>query len=105
MLNVQVFRSGEALQLSASIGRVMLSGPVIARYSSVWRAWLLICTQENVAGSSSFCTCMAILNVPPACLGVRILRHERHRAFGEGRGRQSDERVSGGGGSAEQRGD
>ena len=37
MLNVQVFRSGDAVQLSASIGRVILSGPVIARYSIVWR--------------------------------------------------------------------
>ena len=45
-LKVQLLRSSVGFQLSASIGRVMLSGPVIARYSSVWRVWFDICVQE-----------------------------------------------------------
>ena len=43
---VQVLRSSEASQLSASIGRVTLSGPVIARYSAMCRVWFDIWTQE-----------------------------------------------------------
>src|SRR5690606_17472244 len=46
MLKVQVFRSSEASQLSASMGRVMLSGPVIARYSTMWRVWFDISVHE-----------------------------------------------------------
>ena len=43
---VQVLRSSDASQLSASIGRVTLSGPVIARYSAMCRVWLDICVHE-----------------------------------------------------------
>src|SRR3954454_18334273 len=38
-LKVHVLRSSAAGQLSASIGLVILSGPVIAMYSRVWRVW------------------------------------------------------------------
>ena len=62
---VQVLRSSEASQLCASIGRVTLSGPVIARYSMMWRAWFDISVQLKAAGSSMRCTIMATVSTPP----------------------------------------
>jgi len=43
----------------------MLSGPVIARYSMTWRAWLDISVQLKAAGSSTRCTIMATVSTPP----------------------------------------
>ena len=50
---VHVFRSGDAVHFSARYGRVTLSGPVMVRYSTIWRATLDFCVQSNVAGRSS----------------------------------------------------
>src|SRR5687768_18573291 len=47
--NVQVLRSSEASQLSASIGCVTLSGSVKTIYSMMCRAWLDRCVQDRKA--------------------------------------------------------
>ena len=101
--SVQVFRSSEASQLSASIGWVTLFGSVKEMYSTIWRADV---------GHLRPVVVRRVLHLldfhgdaqDAALLGVRVV-HERQLARGIGRRRQPGHGIGGARGEAGQRRD
>ena len=73
-------------------------------YSTMWRAWLDLCVQSKVAGSSIFWTCMATRRMPPF-LAFGSSTNGIGARLREGGRRQAGHGVGGAGRDAGQRGD